>query len=153
MDRKRDRERKVGPSLGGAQVLVVRRHLLFVALSPHCPDRHGPLLFGPNKSRWLKTRALVTQLNFNLHKKKTNTQLNHFWKLSMNLSEGAQIKLALMKSNSINSSDVFISKWNDQIFLFLFFSFYFCASNCCIKSSYFYFSLSIDLLRLFFPVI
>lgn len=120
MDRKRDRERKVGPRLGGAQVLVVRRHLLFVALSPHCPDRHGPLLFGPNKSRWLKTRALVTQLNFSLHKKKKNTQLNHFWKLSMNLFERAQIKLALIKSNSINSSDVSISKLNDQIVLFIF---------------------------------
>ena len=31
------------------------------ALRPHCSDRHGALLFGPNISRWLKTHALVTQ--------------------------------------------------------------------------------------------
>lgn len=78
MDRKRDGEKKVGPRLGGAQVLVVRRHLLFVALRPHCPDRHGPLLFGPNKSRWLKTHALVTHLNFSLHKQQTQAQLYYF---------------------------------------------------------------------------
>lgn len=66
----RDRERELGPSLGGAQVRDVRRYLLFVALRPHCgqkrgPDRHGPLLFGPNKSRWLKTCTHPKEHDFN----------------------------------------------------------------------------------------
>lgn len=32
------------------------------------PRQTWALLFGPNKSRWLKTRALITQHNFNPHK-------------------------------------------------------------------------------------
>lgn len=53
----RETEREVGPRLGQAQVQVVKRHLLSMALWPQCrqnrgPDRRGPQLFGPYKSRW-----------------------------------------------------------------------------------------------------
>lgn len=53
----RETEREVGPRLGQAQVQVVKRHLLSMALRPQCrqnrgPDRRGPQLFGPYKSRW-----------------------------------------------------------------------------------------------------
>lgn len=73
MDRKRDGEKTVIPRLGGAQVLVVRRHLLFVTLRPPFPDRHRPLLFGPNKSRWLKMHALSLISTLDSQTTNTNT--------------------------------------------------------------------------------
>lgn len=73
MDRKRDGEKTVIPRLGGAQVLVVRRHLLFVTLRPPFPDWHRPLLFGPNKSRWLKMHALSLISTLDSQTTNTNT--------------------------------------------------------------------------------
>lgn len=61
-----ERWRSLSPRLGGAQVWVLKRHLLFASLRPprgheRGPHRHGLLLFGPNKSRWLKTHPHLSK--------------------------------------------------------------------------------------------
>lgn len=137
MVRKRDGEKTVIPRLGGAQVLVVRRHLLFVTLRPPFPDRHRPLLFGPNKSRWLKMHALSLISTLDPQTTNTNTVVSVielvWWSSTL-----VTFKLICLHSRSVKS------KW--LLFIFSKSNCKFLPvsskSVCCSKTRHLYFCFS-----------